>query len=137
MTAADDWANFFKEEQERIAALLGIDPAALTKDAEPGYSSVKAWADKQRPWQTMYDFPLTLPHQVKLRPPPTRAEIIAAVWAETEEQYPEKATAYGLVAICPQLGEFHFEPKRYGDEIVIECEGVIVRRDPMIDIILK
>ncbi len=143
-----DWSEYFKSERERLMALLrGTDDTddemmSLMKKREPTFNheNLADWASRHqkidRAWMHAHSYPLFVPGPAKRRQF-TRAEIIRAVWAEAEDQYPEKAGPDGLLVYDPHFGKFDFEPKRYGDEIVIECEGVVVRRDPMIDIEIK
>lgn len=68
-----------------------------------------------------------------LMPPPTRAETIIEGWRLSREKWPSVATEAGMVVhhdlgIIPSM---HFEQIRYGDTLVIECEGVIVERTPI------
>lgn len=114
---------------------------------EPG--SVLDWAAKHRkinPWAVDKMFPLKVPPPAPrpkglyryqmgakslreaLRPAPTRTEVIKAVWAEVEHFWDAKAGPDGLLAVCHGMGTFDFKVARYGDERVIECEGVIVQR---------
>lgn len=65
---------------------------------------------------------------VKLMPVPTHTECVKAAWQQIAAIWCTTANASGLVAIDQAGNEYHFEPIRYGDYWVIECDGVVVRR---------
>jgi hypothetical protein len=69
----------------------------------------------------------------KLLSPPTRAETILEAWTIAREQWPRVATEWGMTVVhdLEMIAPMRFEQIRYGDTIVIECEGVIVERTPI------
>ncbi len=65
-----------------------------------------------------------------LLPPPSRAEVIKAVWASVEPAWYVAKTADDRLHVAVDgLDEIlTFEALHYADAFVVECEGVVVHR---------
>lgn len=71
--------------------------------------------------------------EIKLVQPPTRAETIKHVWEHARDFWCESNVDGKLSVVTDPLeAEFLFELIRYGDWFVIECEGVVVQKMPVI-----
>lgn len=70
---------------------------------------------------------------VRLVPPPTRTEIVKHVWDTVRDFWMESSVDGKLVVQAdPTEEEFVFEIIRYDRHFVIECEGVVVEKMPVI-----
>lgn len=68
-----------------------------------------------------------------IAPPPTRTETIKHVWEHAREFWCQSNVEGKLSVVTDPLeAEFLFELIRYGDWFVIECEGVVVQKMPVI-----
>lgn len=65
-----------------------------------------------------------------LQPPPSKAEVISAVWGSISDVFDVACTVEGRlhVAVDGLEDMLMFERLVYGDTTVVECEGVIVSR---------
>lgn len=65
-----------------------------------------------------------------LRQAPTRSETIIEAWKTARLEWPRVATEFGMISVhdLDIIEPMHFEQIRYGTELVIECEGVVVER---------
>lgn len=107
-----DWREFFEAERARVMALLhGVDLdepiPSLMRRREPTF---------------------------KLVQPPSRAEIIKAVWAEAEPHWATAAIDGRLEVVYGPVPALLFEQSRIGDVWVIECDGVVVQKTPIVTI---
>jgi hypothetical protein len=70
---------------------------------------------------------------IRIAPPPTRAETIKHVWGKTRDFWLESSVEGKLTIQCDPTEEcMTFELIRYGGTFVVECEGVVVERMPVI-----
>lgn len=70
---------------------------------------------------------------VEVTPAPTHAEMIKQGWAALREQWPYRQIE-GRCVLVHDLGiipDILYEQVKYGDQWVIEAEGVIVERLPI------
>ena len=102
--------------------------------------SAKDWAERHRKLEAwangiygMWLEEAIAAGEISMIQPPTRAETIKHVWEHTREFWCESSVDGKLTVVTDPLeAEFLFELIRYGDWFVIECEGVVVQKMPVI-----
>lgn len=68
--------------------------------------------------------------EIKIAPPPTRAETIQEAWRMVGRDW-QRDSIDGRLIVCCDLGIVEpilFEAIRYGEQWVIEAEGVVVEK---------
>lgn len=98
--------------------------------------SVKDWAEQHRRLEAwvngiygMWLEEAMAAGEIKMVQPPTRTETIKHVWEHARDFWCESSVDGKLTVVTDPLeAEFLFELIRYGDWMVIECEGVVVQK---------